>query len=37
MEITIPYKPRDWALNIHNNEDRWKVCVIHRRAGHGTM
>ncbi len=33
VDITIPYKPRDWANKLHDNTDRWKVCVIHRRAG----
>lgn len=33
MEIIIPYKPRDWAKQLHDSDKRWKVLVIHRRAG----
>lgn len=33
MEIVIPYKPREWAKNLHDSDKRWKVLVIHRRAG----
>ena len=37
MEIAIDYKPREWTLNhLHNDESRWKVLVIHRRAGKTT-
>lgn len=37
MNITIPYKPRTWALeHLHNRSERWKVLVIHRRAGKTT-
>lgn len=36
-EIEIPYKPRAWALqHLHNDTNRWKVLVIHRRAGKTT-
>lgn len=31
--ITIPYKPRDWAKEFHKSDKRWKVLVLHRRAG----
>jgi len=31
--ITIPYKPRTWALNFHDSKKRWKVLICHRRAG----
>lgn len=31
--IVIPYKPRDWANKLHNSNKRWKVLVLHRRAG----
>lgn len=32
--ITIPYNPRQWALeNLHQKEERWIVLVCHRRAG----
>ena len=33
ITITIPYKPRKWALNLHNSACRWKVVILHRRAG----
>ena len=33
MEITIDYTPRDWAVKLHNDPSRWKVIVLHRRAG----
>lgn len=33
VNITIPYKPREWANKLHDSEARWKVCVLHRRAG----
>lgn len=31
--ITIPYAPREWAKKLHNSDKRWKVLVLHRRAG----
>jgi len=31
--ITIPYTPRQWAKQLHNSQQRWKVLVLHRRAG----
>ena len=31
--ITIPYQPRSWIIPLHNSDKRWKVLVIHRRAG----
>jgi len=31
--ITIPYQPREWAEQFHNAKERWKVIVLHRRAG----
>lgn len=31
--ITIPYQPREWIKPLHNSDKRWKVLVIHRRAG----
>ncbi len=35
--ITIPYKPREWALShLHDRNERWIVLVIHRRAGKTT-
>lgn len=37
MNVTIPYKPRVWALeHLHNRPERWKVLVIHRRGGKTT-
>lgn len=33
MEIVIPYKPREWANKLHDSDKRWKVIVLHRRAG----
>lgn len=32
-KIKIPYKPRKWALALHNCVKRWMVLVLHRRAG----
>jgi phage terminase large subunit len=32
-EIVIPYAPRNWARELHNSKQRWKVLVLHRRAG----
>lgn len=31
--ITIPYSPRKWAVQFHNSSARFKVLVMHRRAG----
>lgn len=31
--ITIPYKPRQAFLPLHNRRQRWAVVVAHRRAG----
>lgn len=31
--ITIPYKPRTWATKFHDSPARFKVLVMHRRAG----
>lgn len=31
--ITIPYVPREWAKKLHESQQRWKVLVLHRRAG----
>jgi len=33
LKITIPYKPRGWAKEIHESDKRWKLIVAHRRAG----
>lgn len=32
-EITIPYKPRNWAKKLHDSTKRWNVVICHRRAG----
>jgi len=29
----VDYKPRDFALKLHNRDKRWVVMVCHRRAG----
>jgi len=34
--ITIPYRPRNWAKQLHEGKERWKVLVLHRRAGKTT-
>lgn len=34
--IEIPYSPRKWTLAFHNSDKRWKVLVLHRRAGKTT-
>lgn len=31
--ITIPYRPRDAFLELHNRTCRWAIVVAHRRAG----
>lgn len=36
MKIIIPYKPRHWAKTFHEAKQRWKVLVLHRRAGKTT-
>jgi len=37
MNYEVDYKPRRWALDhLHNDKNRWKVLVIHRRAGKTT-
>lgn len=33
MKIIIPYKPRNWAKKLHESKSRWKVIILHRRAG----
>lgn len=32
-EVVIPYAPREWAVDFHEHPARWKVLVLHRRAG----
>ncbi len=34
--ITIPYKPRSWAKELHDSKKRWIIMVLHRRAGKTT-
>ncbi len=34
--IEIPYKPRNWAQELHATDKRWIVLVLHRRAGKTT-
>jgi len=34
--ITIPYKPRKWAKELHDTDKRWAVIVNHRRSGKTT-
>lgn len=36
MEIEIDYTPRDWTIPLHEGKERFKVLVIHRRAGKTT-
>ena len=31
--ITIPYRPRAWAKQLHQSKKRWNVLICHRRAG----
>jgi len=33
MEITIPYAPRAWAAEVHENRIRYRVLCCHRSAG----
>jgi len=32
-EVIIPYKPREWAKEVHDTAKRWIVLVLHRRCG----
>lgn len=36
VEITIPYKPRNWARALHSSLRRFSAVVLHRRAGKTT-
>ncbi len=36
MNIKIPYKPRDWATELHDTKKRWIIAVCHRRSGKTT-
>ena len=31
--ISIPYKPREYQLEVHENKKRFTVLVCHRRFG----
>lgn len=33
VDVTVPYKPRRWALPFHATKKRKSVLVLHRRAG----
>ena len=35
-EIIIPYKPRNWALKLHNSYKRFFSLIMHRRGGKTT-
>jgi len=35
-EITVPYKPRNWAKKLHESYKRFFSLVIHRRGGKTT-
>ena len=34
--ITIPYRPRRWAKELHETKKRWILIVMHRRGGKTT-
>lgn len=34
--INIPYNPRRWARIFHEAKTRWRVLILHRRAGKTT-
>lgn len=36
LEVTIPYRPRNWAKALHDSLARWACLVLHRRAGKTT-
>lgn len=36
MEVVIDYTPRSWAKDFHETKKRWRVLVLHRRAGKTT-
>ena len=33
QRITIQYSPREWSRRLHNSTKRWRILVLHRRAG----
>jgi phage terminase large subunit len=35
-DVTIPYRPRQWAKGFHASLRRWSALVLHRRAGKTT-
>lgn len=36
MEVTIPYRPRNWARGLHDSFRRFASIILHRRAGKTT-
>ena len=36
-KIEIPYKPREYQLEVHNNKKRFNVLVCHRRFGKSVL
>lgn len=36
LDVKAKYKPREWAKEFHESPQRWKVLVLHRRAGKTT-
>lgn len=36
VEVTVPYKPRNWAARMHGSWCRFFAVVLHRRAGKTT-
>lgn len=35
-DVTIPYKPREWAKGLHASKKRFGALLLHRRAGKTT-
>ena len=35
--LQIPYKPRPYQLEVHNNKKRFNVLVCHRRFGKSVL
>lgn len=35
-DVVVPYRPRQWAMKLHNSFKRWSAIVLHRRAGKTT-
>lgn len=36
VDVTVPYRPRNWARALHTNLKRFAALVLHRRAGKTT-